>query len=306
MQHSQNTYWGIDLGGTKIEGVILDSLEKAEPLCRLRVDTNAALGYEHIVSQAAALIDELSHKTGLKPASIGVGHPGVLDPKTQLLKNSNTQCLNGRPFKRDFEKRIGVPAKLANDANCFALAEACYGAGRDANVVFGVIMGTGVGGGIVFNRKVHHGAQGIAGEWGHNVLDPNGPPCYCGKHGCVERMICGPALEELYERHSGSRLRLAEIVKRAEMAEDAAAVKTVDHLIHWFGRAITVVINILDPDCIVLGGGVSNVDGLYTEGFAEAAKTTFNDSLATRIVKNRLGDSAGVFGAAMLTGASDT
>ncbi|MFN8390596.1 MAG: ROK family protein [Bdellovibrionota bacterium] len=295
------SYWGIDLGGTKIEGVVLTSLDNPEPLCRLRVDTNAHLGYEHIVTQAAELLAAMRQETGLTPERVGVGHPGVLDPRTKLLKNSNTQCLNGKPFQRDFESKIGIPAMLANDANCFALAEACYGAARNASVVFGVIMGTGVGGGIVLSRKVHSGAQGIAGEWGHNVLDPTGPECYCGKRGCVEAMISGPALEKLYFDRTNRKAPLSEIVSLAESGQEQAAADVLDHLTTWFGRAITVVINILDPDCVVIGGGVSNIDALYTRGVAEAARTTFNDSLSTPIVKNLLGDSAGVFGAAMLT-----
>jgi fructokinase len=172
------TYWGIDLGGTKIEGVVLKSLDKLDLLARERIDTEQEHGYEHIVMRIGKVIEILKQKTGITPAAVGVGHPGVVDPRTGLLKNSNTVCLNGKPLKSDLEKHIGLSTVFSNDANCFALAEACFGAAREWATVFGVIMGTGVGGGVVFNRQALIGVQGIAGEWGHNVLIPNGAPCY--------------------------------------------------------------------------------------------------------------------------------
>ena len=294
------TLWGIDLGGTKIECAVLDA-GGGEPLFRDRIDTEAQQGYEHILSRVAELLESAKQHTGINPDRVGIAHPGVLDPKTKKLKNSNTQCLNGRTFQEDAEAACKVPLLLSNDANCFALAEACRGAARSAPVVFGVIMGTGVGGGIAVNGKAIYGAQGIAGEWGHNVLIPGGSPCYCGKAGCVEKYLSGPALEEEYFRLSGHREKLAVIAERARTAADNAAVETINLLTELFGRAIAVVINILDPDCIVLGGGVSNVDELYTRGREEAARWVFNDALHTRIVRNELGDSAGVIGAAMLT-----
>lgn len=299
--NTQQHFWGIDLGGTKIEGAVLDSLTNLRAVARTRIDTEQHLGYEHILQRIKKLVDELSTQTGTKPKKLGVGTPGVVDPLTNLLKNSNTQCLQGKPLKTDLEALLKIPCTLANDANCFALAESYYGAAQNNNVVFGVIMGTGVGGGIVIDRKVLFGAQGIAGEWGHNVLDPNGPSCYCGKHGCVETLISGPALEAHFERLSGRKEKLESILSAGRRNPKGAEGETLGYLIEWFGKAIATVVNILDPDIIVLGGGVSNVDELYTAGAASAAQYVFNDRFETPIVKNALGDSAGVFGAAMLT-----
>jgi predicted NBD/HSP70 family sugar kinase len=292
-------YWGIDLGGTKIEGVVLED-GKSEPRCRLRLPTEQEQGYMHIVGQMRKLVTQMKDQTGLKPAAVGVGTPGVLDPQTQTLKNSNTLCLNGQPLKADLERALGVPLELANDANCFALAEARLGAGKGAETVFGIIMGTGVGGGVVVRERVLYGCQGIAGEWGHNVLDEEGPACYCGKRGCVEKFLAGPALQEYYAGLAGQPLPLAEIVRRCEQGTDPHARATVQRLIAYFGRAIAYLINILDPHVIVIGGGVSNVELLYTEGVQAARPYVFNNRLETRVVKNQLGDSAGVFGAAML------
>jgi len=291
-------YWGIDLGGTKIEGAVLTSTETPDPLCRIRIDTQAEGGYEHIIGRIGYLVEEMSAATGTRPERIGFGTPGVLDPRTQTLKNSSTTCYNGRPLRKDLEAALGVPAVLANDANCFALAETRLGAGRDAETVFGIILGTGVGGGVVIDGRVLYGGQGIAGEWGHNELDPEGPRCYCGRNGCVETFLSGPALEQQYAALSGQRLPLPEIVQRRE--SDPHAQVTLEHLVSCFGRAVAYLVNILDPHVIVIGGGVSNVDLLYTEGVREVARHVFNNRLETRIAKNELGDSAGVFGAAML------
>jgi predicted NBD/HSP70 family sugar kinase len=296
--------WGIDLGGTKIEGVVLESVENPNVLSRQRIDTEAAGGYEHILNRIALLVQKISDETRLKPATIGIGTPGAIDPITQLLKNSNTTCLNGMPFKKDLEAKLGIPLVMANDANCFALAEAKMGVVKrvmpEAQVVFGVIMGTGVGGGVVVNGQVINGRQGIGGEWGHNFLDEAGGPCYCGKVGCVEKVIAGPALQRYYQSVSGQSLTLKEIMKNYAAGNDPHAQATVKRLMEMFGKAISVVINILDPDVIVLGGGVSNIDLLYTDGIAEVRKNVFNNRLDTVFLKPELGDSAGVFGAAML------
>jgi predicted NBD/HSP70 family sugar kinase len=296
--------WGIDLGGTKIEGVILDSRENPTPIARQRIPTEASKGYEHIISQVEKVVEMLSAETGLKPDRIGIGHPGTLDPNTQAIKNANTTALNGKPFDQDLAARLGVPVRLANDANCFAVAEALMGAVPDAlpnaEVVFGVILGTGVGGGLVVRQKVINGRQGIGGEWGHNFLDVSGGLCYCGKTGCVETVFSGPALEKYYTGLTGEQRRLPEIAQRAEAGGDPAAIQTIDRLIHFFGKAIAVVINIADPDAIVLGGGVGNIDRLYTDGKVEACKHLFNTRIDTVFLKPKLGDSAGVFGAALL------
>lgn len=297
--------WGIDLGGTKIEGVVFEPQAFPEVRARLRIETRADLGYEAIVSRIASLVSKLAEEVGETPQAVGIGTPGVRDPKTGLHKNSNTLCLNGRPLREDLAEAIGAKVELANDANCFALAEGTLGAGRGSFSSFGVIMGTGVGGGVVIGGRALHGTQGIAGEWGHNVLDPSGPPCYCGKSGCVERILCGPALEDFYAAESGTRKPMAEICAAAEQGSDAAATATIARLVEYFGRAIAVVINILDPDVIVIGGGVSNVAAIYTQGVASAKRYVFNDALETKIVRNALGDSAGVFGAAMLFAKAD-
>lgn len=300
-----DTIWGIDLGGTKIEGVVLEKSDRPEVKARLRVPTEAAKGYEHIIGQVAKLIDQLEAATGERPASLGIGTPGTNDPHSGLLKNSNTTCLNGKPFREDLRKKLGMNVSMANDANCFAMAESLLGIVRQevpgARVVFGLIMGTGVGGGIVVGGKTLSGLHGIAGEWGHNFLDESGGPCYCGKTGCVETIISGPALERYYQALSGNQLKLKAIAERHQAGGDRFADQTMDRLVTFFGKGIAYIINILDPDAIVLGGGVGNIDLLYTRGVEEARKHVFNPKLDTPFLKPSLGDSAGVFGAALLS-----
>lgn len=296
--------WGIDLGGTKIEGIILKPSEKPVTVCRLRIPSEAEKGYAHVTGQIVKLINMMKAESGLKPERLGMGTPGILDPLTQTMKNCNSVCLNGMPLKADMEKMLGIPVELANDANCFALAETLYGSVKDecsdARVVFGVIMGTGVGGGIVLEHKVWNGKQGIAGEWGHNMLEENGEPCYCGKNGCVESTISGPALEKYYTKISGLRLSMKEIAELHYSGKDVHATQTINRLTAMFGKAISVIVNILDPDAIVLGGGVGNIDVLYTDGLKELKKHIFNNRVETILLKPKLGDSAGVFGAAGL------
>ncbi|MCL6524756.1 MAG: ROK family protein [Thermoflavifilum sp.] len=300
--------WGIDLGGTKIEGVVLPGdwqkqLPEIHPIARKRIDTEADRGYTHILHRIKYLVDQIQHETHTRPRQLGIGTPGTLDPVTGLMKNSNTVCLNQQPLKRDLEDLLQIPIVIANDANCFALAETRLGRiAREhlhPEVVFGVIMGTGVGGGLVVHDRLIHGAQGIAGEWGHNFLDESGGPCYCGKMGCVETVISGPALERYYTSLTGEQLKLKNIVQRYAHAEPAS-VATIERLLEFFGKAISVVINIVDPDAIVLGGGLANIDLLYSIGPARIRKYVFNNRLDTRIFPPALGDSAGVFGAAML------
>lgn len=296
--------WGIDLGGTKIEGVVLDPFNDNQVLVRKRIPTEAQQGYDHVLGQIKTLIDMMNEEVNAIPQVVGIGTPGTLDPYTQLLKNSNSTVLNTRPFKRDLEKKLGIRIRMANDANCFALAEARMGAVPEimpkATLVYGVIMGTGVGGGIVINGRVWPGIQGIGGEWGHNFLDASGGKCYCGKEGCVETIISGPALERYYTSLSGEKRSLKEITTLAENSNKMALL-TLDRLVHFFGKGIAQVINILDPEVIVLGGGVGNIDILYTKGVLEAARHVFNNRFDTHIIRPRLGDSAGVFGAAFLT-----
>ena len=306
------TYWGIDLGGTKTEGVVLSAPSPDAVLIRERIDTEADKGYDHILSQIARLIDKLKAETGLTPDRVGFSTPGTFDPARQTMKNCNTTVLNGKPLKQDLTQRLGLPVELANDANCFALAETTLGIVPDVvpdyQTVFGVIMGTGVGGGIVVRARgrderpfVLNGLQGIGGEWGHNILEENGYPCYCGKRGCVEKVISGPALQQYYQQISGEACTMQEVMNRYQQGNDLVASQTVNRMLEYFGRAISVIVNIFDPDAIVLGGGLGNIDLLYTEGVERARKYVFNSrELNTRFLKPKLGDSAGVFGAAML------
>jgi fructokinase len=302
MLHASAPPWGIDLGGTKIEGVILDPSNPSRALHRLRVPTEASQGYDHILSQIALLVNRLGEASGLpRPVSIGVGTPGITILSTGLLKNSNTQCLNGKPLAADLSRALGCEVILANDANCCALAEATLGAAKGFKTVFGIILGTGVGGGVVVNREMLVGPHGICGEWGHNPLDGEETPCYCGRKGCLETACSGPALESFFASRSGKSLPLPEIVKLA-VAGDADAVTTLERLRKKFAEALGAVINILDPDAIVIGGGVGNLDLLYTEETRSAVlKHLFNDRFDTPLLRPALGDSAGVFGAAMLT-----
>ncbi len=299
--------FGIDLGGTKIEGVVMEISAAAPPpvfrvLARQRLPTEQENGYQHIVSQIAKLVGELEHAVGKKATHIGIGTPGTLDPTLQLLKNSNTVCLNGKPLKADLEKQLGIEVRMANDANCFVVAEALLGAvpaqSPSAKVVFGIIMGTGVGGGVFVNGQVLNGRHGIGGEWGHNFLDNSGGACYCGRVGCVEKVLAGVSLENFYFQQTGKKKKLKIIADEAPI--DPAAQATMQRLHHFFGKAVANVINILDPDAIVIGGGVGNIDSIYTEGVAEVSKFIFNNRLETQFMKPALGDSAGVFGAAML------
>jgi len=295
-------FWGIDLGGTKIEGAILDPERPDQALHRLRLPTESASGYEHVLGQLAKVVQQLEAASGQRrPARIGFGTPGAMEPTTGALKNSNTVCLNGRPLRSDLSARLGVEAVLANDANCFALAEATLGAGRGNHVVMGLILGTGVGGGIVVGGRILEGRHGIAGEWGHNPMCGEETPCYCGRRGCVETVFAGPSLERFYREKSGEAVRLPEIVRRAG-GGDKIALATLARLREKFGEAIAAIINVLDPDAIVIGGGVGNIDLLYQEETRQTVlQHVFNGDLQTRFLKPTLGDSAGVFGAAMLT-----
>jgi fructokinase len=285
--------WGIDLGGTKIEGAIVDPSLPDRAVSRVRIATEADQGYEHIVEQIARLVKMMA-KDEKRPGAIGIGTPGAVEPSTGLMKNCNTVCLNGRALPADLKRALGCDVVIANDANCFALAEAKMGAARGANVVVGLIVGSGVGSGIVVHGRVLEGLHGIAGEWGHNPVCGETTRCYCGRRGCVETVISGPALERFYD--AGRTVRLEEIVARRD------GTATVERLREKFGEAIAALINILDPDAIVIGGGVGNVPVLYEEATREAVRRhLFNPELRTKFLRPELGDSAGVFGAALLT-----
>jgi predicted NBD/HSP70 family sugar kinase len=293
--------WGIDLGGTKIEGAIMHPSQPGVALHRLRKPTGSELGYAHVLDQIAAVVHGLETLSGLpRPERLGIGTPGAVEPGSGRLKNSNSTCLNGQSLRDDLEAALGCGIVMANDANCFALAEARWGAATGADVVMGLILGTGVGGGVIVGGRVLQGLHGIAGEWGHNPLRGESQLCYCGRTGCVETVIAGPSLERFYLDHGGEAVRLPEIARRAAAGEPLAAL-TLSRLRKKFAEAIAAVINILDPEVIVIGGGVGNLAVLYeAETHAEVLRHVFNKELRTRLLAPQLGDSAGVFGAALL------
>ena len=285
---------GIDLGGTKIEGILVD--ETFETIERKRIPTNQDDGYDSILQSIKNLILELTHESDEK-FSIGICTPGALSLNSGLIKNSNTQCLIGKDLRNDLQNILHHDVSIENDANCFALAEARLGAGKNSNIVFGVIMGTGVGGGIIIDGKIHHGRTNIAGEWGHHCLHDEGNSCYCGNRGCVETYISGPALEKNWSQLSSLNQSLPEIIQNTDNPNFVNWKKT---FLDNFGLSLANVIDILDPDMIILGGGVSNIDFLYDEGKNLVYEKVFSDIIDTPIVKNKLGDSAGVFGACLL------
>jgi len=285
---------GIDLGGTKIEGILLDG--NLDVLKRKRIPTQQEKGYTSILNSIVTLVNDLK-KTENSEISIGVCTPGVISKKNGLIKNSNTSCLIGMPLKEDLQKALDHEIIIENDANCFALAESILGVAKNNHVVFGVIMGTGVGGGIVIDRKIHRGRTYIAGEWGHHILKQNGNSCYCGKKGCVETYLSGPALEKNWKVLTGKTDSLSSIVNNLH---DSKSKQWKAEFLENFGASLANVIDILDPDVIVLGGGVSNISFLYDEGRDAVYQKVFSELVDTPILKNQLGDSAGVFGACLL------
>lgn len=296
---------GVDLGGTKTEALVArrSGASALAQLVRRRVPTDVARGYAGVLATVEALVRDVAKEAGIDPATapLGIGMPGGVTRREGLVKNSNTVCLNGRPFRADLEAQLGRKFAVDNDANCFTVAEARLGAAAAhvGGVVFGVILGTGVGGGVAVRGEVWPGNQGIAGEWGHHAVWPQRErACYCGQRGCVELYASGPAIERAYEARTGTRRPLVEIAARR--AEDEAAAEALEDLIDTFGRGMANVIDVLDPSAIVLGGGVSNLDVLYTEGAARIGRYVFNDELTTPILRNALGDSAGVLGAALI------
>ncbi len=292
---------GVDLGGTKIEAVALDKTGTAVE--RRRVPTPRD-DYQGTVRAVVGLVADIEGALGER-ASVGVGVPGALSPATGVLKNANSVWLIGRPLDDDLARALGRPVRLANDANCFALSEATDGAGAGAAITFGVILGTGVGGGIVAHGRLIEGANAIGGEWGHNPLpwpgdrERPGPPCYCGKKGCIETFLSGPGLTLDHERETGTAIEPSEIVTRAEHG-DVAAQATLSRYEDRLARALATVMNIVDPDVIVLGGGLSNLARLYSNVQPLCQANVFSDAVATRLVAARHGDSSGVRGAAWL------
>jgi len=293
---------GIDLGGTKIEGVALGG--RGEEIARHRRPTPNN-DYDATIAAVVDVVETLERQAGIQ-GTIGVAMPGAISPATGLIKNANSICLNGKPFDRDLRAALGRDVRLANDANCFALSEAVDGAGQGFSTVFGVIAGTGVGGGIVMGQEVLTGPHAIAGEWGHNPLPWPGetewqtsPTCYCGKRGCIETWISGPGVAADHERTSGQKLTAEEIASASEDG-DPAARATVSRLVERFAKSLATIINIIDPDVIVLGGGLSNIDALYDLVPARLSDFVFSDRIDVTVVRNQHGDSSGVRGAAWL------
>jgi len=290
---------GVDLGGTKIEAV---AMRGSTIVARQRVPSPRG-DYVATVEAIAAIVAAVEDEAGAR-GSVGVGIPGAISPATGLVKNANSVWLIGKPLDRDLAGRLGRPVRVANDANCFALSEALDGAAAGAAVVFGVILGTCVGGGVVVDGRVLAGANAISGEWGHSPLpwpaddERPGRSCYCGKHGCIETFLSGPGLAADHQRVAGERREPADIASAA--ATDAAAAATLDRYADRLARGLATVINLLDPDAIVLGGGLSQIAALYARVPALLPRHVFSDRVATRLLPPRHGDASGVRGAAWL------
>ena len=287
---------GIDLGGTKIESAVLDSNNNI--LFRERIFTQSHLGSDHILNQINNIYKMATKSIKNEAHTLGIASPGSISKKTQLLRNSNTLCLNGLPLKLNIEEKLNKKIAIENDANCFALAEATLGAGKEYPCVFGVIMGTGCGGGFVFNKKLRKGPQLISGEWGHSTIDLSGPDCYCKKKGCVETYISGRGLEKIISKELGTKTSSSDFLNKDNFNEKEQLV--LNNFYRYFGIAVSNVINVIDPDVIIIGGGLSNHDGLYGTGKREIYKNIFSNEQSTPIIKNILGDSAGVIGAAII------
>jgi fructokinase len=285
---------GIDLGGTKIEGVLLDNENSI--INKKRIDTQKNKGYNFIFDSISSIIQEMS-SISTEETKIGIGINGTFMKKTGIITHSSTDCLIGKSLKTDLETKLDKNISLENDANCFAMAEAILGSGKEYNSVFGVIIGTGVGAGIVIDKKLFTGKSGLAGEWGHHSIDPNGKKCYCGNVGCVDTFISGPSLENRWYELNNQHASLKKILG------DSSNI----HFKQWkseflekFSVGLSNAINIIDPDVVVIGGGLSNIPFLYDEGKIEVHKKIVGHSADTPIVSNQLGDSSGVIGAALL------
>lgn len=296
---------GIDLGGTKIEGIAIDGA--SQELARQRVPTPQG-DYQATIAAITGLVGGLERAIGAK-ATVGVGIPGTISPASGLVKNANSVCLIGQPLADDLSRALGRPVRLANDADCFALSEASDGAGAGARSVFGVILGTGVGGGLVYEGRLIQGANAIAGEWGHNPLpwprewdyldERPGHHCFCGRAGCIETFLAGPGLARDHKLATGREQTPAEIVAAASSGE-ASASRTLERYCDRLARSLATIINIFDPDVIVLGGGLSNIASLYERVPLLWGGYVLSDRVDTKLVPPRHGDSSGVRGAAWL------
>jgi len=289
---------GIDLGGSKIEAVLIAPDDRV--VLRNRITTPRNREYTAIVDAVCAMINDAeTHVPNGQPCTLGLGIPGSTNPATGLVHNANTTSLIGKPLQQDLERALGRAIGIENDANCFTLAECRQGAGRGYGLVFGIIMGTGCGGGIYCNGSIITGRNAIAGEWGHISVDPNGAECYCGSRGCIETKISGGGVEKKFLERYGSALTMREITQ-GYRHNDPDCVQIFNDFLDDFGRALGGLISILDPDAIVLGGGLSLIDELYTLGAEKVRRYAFHHNIRTPILRNLLGDSAGVFGAAWI------
>ncbi len=293
---------GIDLGGTKMEAILLDP--GGSVLHRKRRPTprhpDSQTEYDGIVETIVSMIDDTTaHQPASAVGTVGVGIPGTINARTGLVQNANTTSLIGKPFQKDLERRLGRPIGMENDANCFTIAEALQGAGQGYALVFGIIMGTGCGGGLSIHGKLHRGRHLIAGEWGHFSVDPKGAICFCGNAGCVETKISGAGVEKNYQSRFGRSLTMNEIT-RGYRDGDADCRSIFEQFLEDYGRCVGGLISLLDPDAVILGGGLSNIDEIYSLGMEKVRRYAFHEHIETPILKNRLGDSAGVFGAAWI------
>lgn len=289
---------GIDLGGTKIAGIVLDP--HGQTVATRRVPTPTQLGYAGVLQAITAVVQSLEAEAGTT-CSVGIGAPGQVSRRTQRVKNSNATCLNDQPLLDDLQDRLQRQVRLTNDANCFTLSEASDGAAARHRVVFGVILGTGVGGGISIDQEIYGGCNGIAGEWGHICLQPDGPACYCGRRGCIETYLSGPGLFADYRKAGGTQAAdAAQIATLSAAGQDEQASAAMRRYCQRFGQAMAIIVNVLDPEAIVLGGGLSNIRALYDAGVAAMGAYVFNDQMSTPIYRHQHGDASGVRGAAML------
>ncbi len=291
---------GIDLGGTKTE-IMLTEEDPTQIIERKRVPTNQEKGYDFILNQLAGLINDYQALCKDETPVVGMGIPGSISPTTGLVRNANTQCLIGHPLKADLENLVNNTVVVENDANCFAVAEALMGAGKGYRMVFGIIMGTGMGGGVVYDGKLIRGLTGNTGEWGHATIDVNGPKWWSGVNGAMEAYLSGTGFQRMYKEHTGQAKRLQEIYQDYQNGEQAAK-EVFEKFLFYFGYGMANLINAFDPDVVVIGGGVSNLPLLYNEGIEAIKPYIFNDEMVTPIVPNKMGDSGGIFGAALAAG----
>ena len=291
---------GVDLGGTKIEGIVLTAAGEVAELVRRPTPSSS---YDKVVAEICGLIRELQKGRRLK---VGIGTPGALAASSETIKNSNSTCLNGHPLKRDVEQQLGQAVRMENDANCFALSEAHYGAGRDCRSVFGVIIGTGTGGGFVVDGKLHTGPNRIAGEWGHNCIPANvrgfidlDRKCYCGRLNCIETVLCGNGLRRTFAEAGGAELEAAEIARLAANGDEPAAACLTLYC-RQLAQCVATIINMIDPEMVVFGGGLCNIEQIYQVVPTMLAEYVFTDNLLTRVSPPRFGDASGARGAACL------